>query len=446
MNHVNTHQAESHAMTLMREARAQLLITHPFFGVLALKIKMEENQAIHTARVNHTRMEFNPGYIQKLSNGQRKTLIAHEVMHLGLLHHTRMNSRDHDLWNQATDYIINAHLVAEKFEPIEGWLLDARFDAKLSAENIYRILEQQKRAEHQQQEPEDSEESESGDDDNESQSAPGDDTAQPDNQPGTGASDNTAPDDNAPQSDSSPAPGTTPPDTQREPTQCPTGEFESAGPEDSNDNESSAREWQENVQEAIRAASSAGKMPGNIKREMNVAASPKADWKTLTRRWFQDQVTQRFTWQKRNKRFVDTFLPGTIKEGLGSIVIGVDTSGSITQDDLNVFAAGIDDILNETNPARVYVVYCDYNVNHVDVFEYGERVKLIAYGGGGTRFEPVFEYVRDEIETQEKIAGLIYLTDLMGSFPRDEPEYPVLWGSYHAQGARAPIGETVEID
>ena len=49
-------------------------------------------------------------------------------------------------------------------------------------------------------------------------------------------------------------------------------------------------------------------------------------------------------------------------------------------------------------------------------------------GGGGTRFEPVFDHIAADTE-HDTPECLIYLTDGLGSFPDREPDYPVLWAS-----------------
>lgn len=65
-------------------------------------------------------------------------------------------------------------------------------------------------------------------------------------------------------------------------------------------------------------------------------------------------------------------------------------------------------------------------------------------GGGGTSFiAPFIEVEKDGINP----AFLIYLTDMEGEFPRDDPGYPVLWAST-VKKSRAkvpPFGDVIEI-
>ena len=62
-------------------------------------------------------------------------------------------------------------------------------------------------------------------------------------------------------------------------------------------------------------------------------------------------------------------------------------------------------------------------------------------GGGGKRFESVFEHLD---ESGEPPVALVYLTDGLGSFPERAPEYPVLWATTERE--EFPFGEVVAID
>lgn len=222
------------------------------------------------------------------------------------------------------------------------------------------------------------------------------------------------------------------------------GQFQSPGPEGSSENESSAREWAENAAEAAKAAQSAGKLPAHIKRIVDEMLAPKADWKSLFRRFMTDQVKQVTTWAKPNKRFFPrTYLPGVKREGMGEVVFIIDTSGSIGPEQLGIFQAVANDIIQTVSPAAVHVVYADADVNRVDSYEVGEDIELEPVGGGGTDFRPAFERIAEEGWTP---ACACYLTDLMGSFPDTEMTYPVLWISYGGGDAVAPWGETVKMD
>jgi predicted metal-dependent peptidase len=102
-------------------------------------------------------------------------------------------------------------------------------------------------------------------------------------------------------------------------------------------------------------------------------------------------------------------------------------------------------IFEDCTPEWVEVVYCDADVAKTQRFFSGEDLDLQLYGGGGTRFKPVFDYVDG---LGEKIAALVYFTDLCGNVQElEEPGYPVLWGhTAKYKGATVPaFGEIVEV-
>ena len=124
------------------KARTQLVLDHPFFGSLALRLKLVEDQTFATAYTDGKVMGYNPAFIDTLSLAETKWLIAHEVMHLACLHHVRRKNREFARWNQATDYAINGILQQAGLKNPPGILLNDEFKDK-SAEAIYILLAQQ---------------------------------------------------------------------------------------------------------------------------------------------------------------------------------------------------------------------------------------------------------------------------------------------------------------
>jgi predicted metal-dependent peptidase len=134
-------------------------------------------------------------------------------------------------------------------------------------------------------------------------------------------------------------------------------------------------------------------------------------------------------------------LPSVERQGVGEIVIAVDTSGSIGRLELEQFAGEISAISEEAQPEAIHVVYCDAAVQSTQWFELAEPVRLEPKGGRGTDFRPAFDWV-----AKNDIAPicLIYLTDLCCDSYPEAPEYPVLWVTDSRRTAR--FGETVRID
>jgi predicted metal-dependent peptidase len=124
----------------MFKARSQLLMDQPFFGTLALRLKLvQDDDNCATAQTDGKRLTYNSKFIEKLTSAERKGLIAHEVMHCVWNHMTRRNNRDHKKWNIAGDYAINPHLIECGFILPAGGLIDkAYYD--MSVDSIYNKL------------------------------------------------------------------------------------------------------------------------------------------------------------------------------------------------------------------------------------------------------------------------------------------------------------------
>ena len=122
------------------KARTLLVLDQPFFGTLALRLKIEPTTQVPTAATDGKSMFYNPEFIDGLSTAQTVGLMAHEVMHVALGHHWRMGKREPQRWNKAADYTINEQLVKAGMSlPTEGALLNSAYN-DMSVEKIYSTL------------------------------------------------------------------------------------------------------------------------------------------------------------------------------------------------------------------------------------------------------------------------------------------------------------------
>jgi len=129
------------AENAMLKGRAQLLMDHPFFGTLALRLKLlPEPDKCSTAATDGKRLIYNPDFVMKQSAMELRGLTAHEVMHCVGNHHTRRGDRDPELWNMACDYAINPLIIKSGLILPDGALLDDKYDTKWSADAIYTDL------------------------------------------------------------------------------------------------------------------------------------------------------------------------------------------------------------------------------------------------------------------------------------------------------------------
>lgn len=114
--------------------------------------------------------------------------------------------------------------------------------------------------------------------------------------------------------------------------------------------------------------------------------------------------------------------------------IALDTSGSVSGPLVEQFIRRACGMLLEGTPfgttTRVRIIQCDDRIQHEavltstqEVSDYLESVEV--KGHGGTDFRPVFEHVDTLVEsgTVEDLAGVIYFTDGLGTFPEETPAY-----------------------
>ena len=125
--------------TKLSIARSRMLLDHPFFGVLALRLQLIEDESIPTLATDGNRIIYNPQFIDQLSVELCSSAIAHEVMHCVLEHISRRIAREPRRWNQACDFAANPILKDAGLPLGAGWLYNPGYVGK-SAEEIYTML------------------------------------------------------------------------------------------------------------------------------------------------------------------------------------------------------------------------------------------------------------------------------------------------------------------
>ncbi len=398
----------------MTAARAGLVLDEPFFGVLALRLRFEPDPTCKTLWVDGRSLGYNPEFAAEQSTTKLKASIAHAVMHCACGHPWRRDLRDAGQWNTACDKAVNPILRDAGFALPDGAIIDSTVEGK-SAEWIYDRM------------PEPDEKEDGG-------GASGDDGGSD----GGGAWEGvpTEPDMGHQCDEGAHSMG--------EPEPSPQGEVRDAPPEAAEENVTEV-DWNIAVQHTARVAAAQGKLPAGAARFAEGAAKPTIDWRSALRRFVSEVTASDYTWTRPNPRYIarGLYMPKLHAEEMGPMVIAIDTSGSIDSVLLGQFADEVRAIIDEANPVRVHVMYCDAKLQRTDTFEREDLVgfdSLDPVGGGGTSFTPVF----DAIEAMdEPPVCAVYLTDLMGLFPKEPPEVPTLWAT--TIKLPVPFGEVLPI-
>jgi predicted metal-dependent peptidase len=131
--------AISPAAQRILQGKIELIQKHPFYASLVLRMEFVETARFPTAATDGKTIFYNPDFILELTTREVAGLLAHEVMHVALQHHTRRYNREPLRWNYACDYAINPMLLDAGMRLPEGGLLDPQF-FDMSAEQIYALL------------------------------------------------------------------------------------------------------------------------------------------------------------------------------------------------------------------------------------------------------------------------------------------------------------------
>ena len=360
------------------KARSRLILDNPFFGTLCLRLKPKEWEE-KTGATDGIHLFYNPKWFEKLTPIERVGFLAHEILHIVLLHHTRRQERHPTKWNVAADYAINNYLIKEGFILPKGGLVDDQYN-DMTTENIYSVLPEPPQ---------------------------GWDAIALD-MGGCGAV-------------------LDHPDLDGTQGTANTLEVE----------------LQVTVNQAAEAAKACGKLSGNLEEIISDLVDPKVNWKAVLARFLHANNKSDFTWTRPNRRFIANgmYLPALHNPCLDDICIAVDTSGSISEEELQQFTSETSSILHDLNPERVHFLQCDWDVCKDDEYTRESLPLKVTYEGrGGTRFSPVIDYVN---EKYPNTSALVYLTDLESDDFGEKPSYPVLWVT--TRKGEAPYGETIEI-
>jgi predicted metal-dependent peptidase len=149
-----------------------------------------------------------------------------------------------------------------------------------------------------------------------------------------------------------------------------------------------------------------GTVPGEIDGVIIIEeiVPPKFDWRGFIRR-FTGVSTRVFTKKirrKENRRFSDN--PGLKIKMKQHMLLAIDTSGSVCDDELKEFMNEIHHIYK--TGVDITIVQCDTEIRSIE--PYRGKHELQVSGRGGTYFDPVLDYFNENLK---KFTSLVYFTD-----------------------------------
>jgi predicted metal-dependent peptidase len=383
-------------------ARTRLILDKPFLGALVMRLPLVAAGAwCRTTASDARQLYYNPKWIAKLSTAQVQFVLAHEALHCALGHFARRGHRVKRRWDLACDFAVNPLLVDEGLTPPPEAVVPDVYKG-MAAEEIYPCID-------------DSLDNETLDD----HAWDGDDGGQ-----GTGGSDDAQGKGGGGQEEQdSEAGGSTP----KAPQGGAQGEGQDAPPPLSgSEKEQLQQQWQRHLATAAQRAREAGKLAGALARLAEVALAPKVSWRALLAQYLSQVAREDYSYVRPSRREGEMIMP-SLRSRAGDLVVALDVSGSVGDEDLAQFMAEINAIKG-AQPVRVTLLACDAALAtdgpwYFDPWQPLELPRRFQ-GGGGTDFTPVFEWVRDEGLRPD---ALVYFTDADGRFPCVAPDYPVVW-------------------
>ena len=361
--------------------------------------KTEVDDDLPTACTDGRNTYYGRTFVDKLKDPELKGLILHENLHKAFRHTTvwkHLYKQNPQLANMACDFVIN--LMIHDSDPQgamvtlpEGGCLDEKYRG-MDAGEVFRLLKQEQEQRKQ---------NGKGDGDGDSQA-----------QGGQGFDEH---------------------------------DWESADEMSEDEKQTLARE----VDQALRqGALLAGKLNGNVPREITEAMEAKVNWKEVLRDFVNSICADKdnSTWRRPSRRWVDqdVYMPSAIGEAVGRIVIAIDMSGSIGIAEIGQFLGELLSICNHVQPEGIDLMYWDTEVCAHEKYDRGDYEAIMTStkpaGGGGTSADCIPKYIAQHKLNPECV---IVLTDgYIGGW--GDWKHPVFWGMTTNQVA--PMGISVRIE
>lgn len=389
---------------LLARARQDLMKSQPFFASLVKNLNFVEKEDIPTAAIDrYGNVYYNPEFMHTdrgafMLPRHALGVLLHEVLHVALRGHERQSGRDDKKWNIAQDLIINNIVKKNGFElpdMIDDEMIPEDGVTELpdvgevnveehSSESLYEIVD----------------EAYDGDD-------------------------------------------------------MPISSFDEGVIGEEGDDEAPAAgdlqeediDWKREMSKAEQRAKERGEMPGGMDDRIDNAREGEVDYREIIQKKVSKAIPHDFTYQRPNKKYFSTgyYFPSTIQEDSVDVTVALDTSGSISDENLEEFLGEIVQLVTQFDAVDLKIIQHDADVQMVEEYDNADQRDfgdMMVKGRGGTDHVPVFE----EIDSPEV---LVCFTDGKTSVPEEPPSdittNNIIWviNNYQVGRERLPYGRIV---
>lgn len=394
--------------------RHSLIYDYPFTASISMRMNLipVRDKRCRTACTDGNNVFFDCDFYLKLKKAERQFVLAHEIWHCILLHLSRCQSRNTQIFNIASDMEVNnlliEHIEKKGITPPKKVLFPPDNLKGKSAEEIYEYLIKQKNKKSKSQNNLNNESS--FDSENDSTELDG----QFDKHIYSNENDDI--DDN---------------DDIIKDQWGEVGYDEDFMPEISKD-------FAEKMREAIISATQQyqhekGDLPFNISGIITEIVKPEISWREYLSQFVSTCYSGQRRWLPPNRRYVynNMYFQSRRNEQIEGVV-AIDTSGSCVSD-LSKFFSELKGLINSFGNYKLTVICADAAVEKVDIYDsydnplefFDDDINIEWAGGGGTDYGPVFKYIEKNCNIPD---FLIYLGDGYASMSyKKKPNYPVLW-------------------
>ena len=402
----------------LAKAGRTLMLKEPFYGLFLIGLNKEMSKSIPTACVAkdgiNLKLVVNPEYMEKQDPTTRVAILKHEMLHIAMQHLGMFDQfSDKKLLNVAADLEINQYISTElKGSTWEGLdIKDGEFKGvklplKAGTRTYYDLLQKELDEYDKQQQ---SSGQGSGSNNGGNGDVAGDEKDQTSNSGGgSGEGEGFA-------------------EWFRSGGN---GEEHSLWEEFENLSEAEKKLIQKQIDHQLKDVAeqtqrSRGTVPGELSsyiEKLFEKVEAVIDWKQYLRRFGtrSAKIETKKTRKKPNIRFGSG--PAIKIKPKRNTLVAIDTSGSVSDQDLIEFFNEIDAI--HKTGTTVTIMECDSYVHRTYQYEGNKQDVLRVCGRGGTSFDPVMEEI---FKQPGKYQNLIYLTDGYAPAPQRVPMVPILW-------------------
>ena len=370
----------NNAQSLAKTSK-KLLLEEPFYGLFLISLNKVWRDDLPTAGVSkmniNAQLAINPEFWNTLNEDQKYGLLKHELLHIAFNHLlTRDSYADKQLFNIAADLEINQYIASHRLPEggiTMGSFPDMVLPVRAGTQKYYELLQQK---------------------------------AEEDPQSSIGQM------------------------LQQMGDEDIHGTWKEFSDLSEAEQKLIKKQIDHQLKEVNEAVKQKGSTPGELQDIINGLYEdpepPKFDWRGYLRRFVANSsiVYTKKSRRKYNKRYAGN--PGLKIKMRNHVLVAIDTSGSVSNEELKEFLQEINHIHKTGN--EITLVECDTQINKVEKYKPSNTYEV--HGRGGTSFQPVVDYYN---ENKRKFTSIIYFTD-GEAYPPNDVRCNILWA--HSKQSR----------